>query len=382
MDGPALCREVRKLPRENYTYIVLLTSLEGKSNYLEAMEAGADDFMTKPFDHDQLTARVHVAERIIALQWRVAEGARELREKNEQMKRAEAALEIAQRERLEISRQAGMAEVAIGVLHNVGNVLNSVNISLGVAMEKAGQMEAASLSRIAALLQAHAENLPAFFANHPQGMRLPQFLGQLAEHFGENQQTLLGELESLLTNIEHINEIVAMQQSYATGGGVIEVLSLANLVEDALRMNSASFDRHGIRFVCEFDSKLPPMAVDRDKVLLILINLIRNAKYACDERSPDDKCITARTHLNGDGLAMISVSETTASASHRRISHASSNTASLPGRVVTASACTAARWLRPQREACSAYAAMASGTARPSPSSCPFHLQSHEYSRK
>src|ERR1700737_5576211 len=87
MDGPALCREVRKLPRENYTYIVLLTSLEGKSNYLEAMGAGADDFMTKPFDADQLTGRIHVAERIINLQRRVAQGARELREKNEQMEK-------------------------------------------------------------------------------------------------------------------------------------------------------------------------------------------------------------------------------------------------------------------------------------------------------
>ena len=65
--GLALCSEVRKLPRESYTYIVLLTSLEGKSNYLEAMDAGADDFMTKPFDADQLTSRIHVAERIIEL---------------------------------------------------------------------------------------------------------------------------------------------------------------------------------------------------------------------------------------------------------------------------------------------------------------------------
>jgi serine phosphatase RsbU (regulator of sigma subunit) len=85
MDGPALCREVRKVPRENYTYIVLLTSLDGKANYLVAMDAGADDFMTKPFDSEQLKGRIQVAERIIGLQRRVAEGARELREKNEQM---------------------------------------------------------------------------------------------------------------------------------------------------------------------------------------------------------------------------------------------------------------------------------------------------------
>ena len=85
MDGPALCREIRKLPRESYTYIVLLTALAGKSNYLEGMEAGADDFLTKPFDADQLRARILVAQRIIALQERVAQAAQELREKNLQM---------------------------------------------------------------------------------------------------------------------------------------------------------------------------------------------------------------------------------------------------------------------------------------------------------
>jgi len=85
MDGVTLCRHVRTLLRENYTYVILLTALEGKSNYVEAMDAGADDFMTKPFDADQLTARIRVAERIINLQRRVAEAARELREQNAQM---------------------------------------------------------------------------------------------------------------------------------------------------------------------------------------------------------------------------------------------------------------------------------------------------------
>ena len=87
MDGVALCRQVRKLQQASYTYIVLLTTLEGKANYLEAMDAGADDFMTKPFDADQLAGRIHVAKRIIDLQRRVEEGSRELGEKNEQMEK-------------------------------------------------------------------------------------------------------------------------------------------------------------------------------------------------------------------------------------------------------------------------------------------------------
>jgi sigma-B regulation protein RsbU (phosphoserine phosphatase) len=73
MDGLALFRKVRSVPRDNYIYLVLLTSLEGKTNYLEAMEAGADDFMTKPFDTDQLTARIQVAERILGLRQHVSQ---------------------------------------------------------------------------------------------------------------------------------------------------------------------------------------------------------------------------------------------------------------------------------------------------------------------
>jgi signal transduction histidine kinase len=165
------------------------------------------------------------------------------------------------------------------------------------------------LGRVAALLEEHAGDLPAFLAEHPQGSRLPQFLSQLAGHFAAEQQALLGELASLQRNLEHINEIVAMQQDYATAGGVIEVLPLEEVVEDALRMNAAACERHGARVVREFDSALPPLPLDRNKVLLILVNLIRNAKYACDESGQGEKCITVRTRCNSAGSVAISVSD-------------------------------------------------------------------------
>jgi CheY-like chemotaxis protein len=67
MDGLSFCRRVRAARRPDYTYIVLLTSRSGKSNFLEAMNAGADDFLTKPFEKDTFAAQVHVAERILGL---------------------------------------------------------------------------------------------------------------------------------------------------------------------------------------------------------------------------------------------------------------------------------------------------------------------------
>lgn len=68
LDGLDFCRQIRAQQRAGYTYVILLTSLSGKTNYLEAMTAGADDFITKPFEKEALGARVRVAERILALE--------------------------------------------------------------------------------------------------------------------------------------------------------------------------------------------------------------------------------------------------------------------------------------------------------------------------
>jgi two-component system chemotaxis response regulator CheY len=67
MDGLQLCRMIRAEPSLQYTYIILLTSLNSKGSYLEGMNAGADDFITKPFDEEHLAARLRVADRILAL---------------------------------------------------------------------------------------------------------------------------------------------------------------------------------------------------------------------------------------------------------------------------------------------------------------------------
>ena len=68
LDGLDFCRRIRAAQRTRYTYIILLTSRSGKASYLEAMSAGADDFITKPFEKEEFSARVRVAERILGLQ--------------------------------------------------------------------------------------------------------------------------------------------------------------------------------------------------------------------------------------------------------------------------------------------------------------------------
>jgi DNA-binding response OmpR family regulator len=67
IDGLEFCRRVRAAQRPDYTHFIVLTARSGKANYLEAMDAGVDDFIAKPFEKDQLIARIRVAERVLGL---------------------------------------------------------------------------------------------------------------------------------------------------------------------------------------------------------------------------------------------------------------------------------------------------------------------------
>jgi len=218
-----------------------------------------------------------------------------------------AALKETHRALLDASRQAGMAEVATSVLHNVGNVLNSVNISATVAAETVRRSCGSDVARIAALLQEHREDLPKFLAT-TQGARLPDFLTSLGQHLGDEQRKVLAELHGLGTHIEHIKEIVEMQQTYARRAGIAEALSAESLVEGALRLNAASFDRHGLNILRDF-AEAPLLEVDKHKALQILTNLIRNAKDAMDDPGAAGKQMTVRISREGAALVQISVSD-------------------------------------------------------------------------
>jgi PAS domain S-box-containing protein len=206
-------------------------------------------------------------------------------------KKAEEELEKVHKQLLEASRQAGRAEVATGVLHNVGNVLNSLNVSAMLVFERLTKSRVAHLVNVSSMMRAHSADLGAFLTHDPQGRRLPAFIHSLAERLGIEQTEILHELESIKTSITHIREIVALQQNYAKVSGVIEALPASELVDVAVGMNGAAFDRHRVELVRDF-SEVPLVRVDKHKVLQILINLLRNAKYAVSESYRSDKRIT------------------------------------------------------------------------------------------
>jgi signal transduction histidine kinase len=203
-------------------------------------------------------------------------------------------LQETHRQLVEASRQAGMAEVATSVLHNVGNVLNSVNISVSIISDQIKKSKDSQVGKVAGLFRQHANHLADFMTSDPKGMKLPAYLEQLTEQLAKEKVSILAETDSLQKNVDHVKDIVAMQQSYAKVSGVTETVKVTHLVEDALRMNASALIRHDVSFFREYGDNLPEITVERHKALQILVNLIRNAKQACDESGSSDKRLTMR----------------------------------------------------------------------------------------
>ena len=220
-------------------------------------------------------------------------------------KKAEAQLEKAHQQLVETSRQAGMAEVATAVLHNVGNVLNSVNVSASLVTDTIRQSKLPGLTKAVTLMGEQAD-LGQFLSSNPKGAQLPDYLSRLAKHLGSEQILMMNELNSLSKNIEHIKDIVSMQQAYAKVSGVVESVSPMDLVEDALRMNAGGLARHDVQVVREYGD-LPKVLVEKQKVLQVLVNLIGNAKHAMDDAAPSVKQLTLRTGMNGNNHFKIAV---------------------------------------------------------------------------
>ncbi|MCD9113831.1 ATP-binding protein [Pseudomonas bijieensis] len=286
LDGFGLTARIKASAGFAHLPVILVTARGGSEACVTGLESGADDYIAKPFSPLELKARVRAALRMSQVQT-------ELHAK---------------------SRQAGMAEIATTVLHNVGNVLNSVNVSAELVSSQMRTSKAQGLGRVAQMMNEHVHDLSDFLTTDHKGKMLPGYLLKLAEVVATEQQSIIGELDQLTKGIDHIKTIVAAQQSYAVAVSIVETVPVPELIDDALRMSAGSLARQEVAVVKDIDD-LPLLALDRHRVLLILVNLIRNAKQALNgviDRSPsitfsaslvDGPALRITVADNGNGIA-------------------------------------------------------------------------------
>jgi signal transduction histidine kinase len=223
-------------------------------------------------------------------------------------KQAEAEQERLQHQLIDSSRQAGMAEMATGVLHNVGNVLNSVNVSARLLSDQLKQSSITHLAKANALLQDHASDLGAFLTTDERGQHFPRFFSQLTHQLEAERAAWLDEIQGLMHNVEHIKEIVSLQQSYARVSGIRERLDLLILVEDALKTLDVSVLQANFEVVREVEP-VPELLTDKHKVLQILVNLISNAKHALIAAHPMPPRLTLRMAQPSPSCVAVEVSD-------------------------------------------------------------------------
>ncbi|EPX63553.1 sensor histidine kinase [Cystobacter fuscus DSM 2262] len=215
---------------------------------------------------------------------------------------------------LQTARRAGMAEIATNVLHNVGNVLNSVYTSAQLAKDRMAEMRVDHVGRVARMLEERQSDLTTFLTQDARGRHLMPFLDKLGKNLHEEREQIISLLDDVGRYTEHIGDIVKVQQNYARTPRLHEQVTLEQLVEDALRINAAGLTRHQVKVVRDLAS-LPPVMTDKHKTLMILVNLVSNAKYALDTVAPGERLLTVKLeqvstdrfrigiHDNGMGIA-------------------------------------------------------------------------------
>lgn len=196
------------------------------------------------------------------------------------LKRAKAETEELSKQLVDAAHRAGKAEIATDVLHNIGNVLNSVNVSAGLVLERLDSKHSQRIAQTASLIAEHLDDPQAFFSGEGRGVALPGFLQQVAQGLDDDLALATKELHDVIDRLDHIKAIVATQQNYAGLSGMKEPVDLAALIEEAEMLNTTSFDRHGVEIVREYEPTVPEVMVEKQKLLQIVVNLLRNSKEA------------------------------------------------------------------------------------------------------
>jgi signal transduction histidine kinase len=188
-----------------------------------------------------------------------------------------------QQQLIDASRRAGMADVATGVLHNVGNVLNSVNVSASVIADKVRSPEVSELVQAAEMLRGR-KDLAKYLTEDESGRHVPEYVAELAKFVNGQRQELDQEIAQLTKGIEHIKEIVRTQQQFAKQGpsSVVQEVDPKRVFQEAIGLNFSCPQSHQVEVAYDIQTRAA-VFIDKHKVLQVLVNLIANAKQAMRE---------------------------------------------------------------------------------------------------
>lgn len=232
---------------------------------------------------------------------------REITRRTLDLKKALTELKETRDELIGKAHKAGMAEIASGVLHNVGNVLTSVNTSSMLIKETVNNSKLDGLTNANKILREHIGQIDQFISENPKGKKLMHYYLQLEKPLKEERKKIALQAERLQNKINLINEIIAAQQSYAGGSTHTDHVSLTEVVENALTLQAGSIERHSLSVTKKLTAA-DTVVAQRARLIHILVNLIKNAKEAMESNHPENKNLEIKTWQDS-GQIYLSVSD-------------------------------------------------------------------------
>jgi len=220
-----------------------------------------------------------------------------------QREEARQELETINKRMVELSHAAGKAEVASDVLHNIGNVLNSVNTATTLLLEREKASRIGQLRKMITLLDSKESELPQFFESDPKAKKVLPFFHLINDHLCTQREQNLSELEQVLKHVDHIKRVVMTQQLIASAAGVSEEFRIHELATDALTHIRPLIEGSNIQVEQNFLFQ-EEIVSDKNKVMQIVINLIKNACEAIGEFAPEAPKLILETRSDDDLLIL------------------------------------------------------------------------------
>ncbi len=255
---------------------------------------------------------VHELRRRLSVSALMSELARHASELEQRVAERTRELQQAQSRLLDAAHQAGMAEIAVGALHNVGNLLNSVSVSAEAANEILDHSRLDGLLKANELLRAHEHDLPGFFAQDPRARLLPSYYFKLAAGLLDEWTRVRASVAELLERTRLIRETIRSLQEYAHNG--IDILlrdetDLVGIAELALEVEATQLARRGVQVLREYDRDAPRPVLPRTKVVHVVVNLVKNAVEALAQVPEGERRLTVQVRSEG-GRAQLCVRDT------------------------------------------------------------------------
>ena len=208
----------------------------------------------------------------------------------EKVKERTEELNKAKNDLLSLSREAGMADIATDVIHNIGNALNSITTNTDFIYSYIKDLKVPVIDKIAGLFEKNKENFGDFISKDATGKKIPIVIRQFSGYLQSIKDNSLKDIKNIKRDITHIQNVIDNQQTYAKNILVMELYSPAEIMNEAIRMNKNILGKHNVSIELKY-SDVSVIKTDKHKILQVLLNLFSNSKFAFENTPRDNRNI-------------------------------------------------------------------------------------------